>query len=246
VYLHGFTCDGYSYLCMPEMFYKEKKAKKKKGKKSKQDDDDDDDDVEYEPHPGLKVVLASAPMLRITAYDGEEIPSWYDYHTDHEGEMEDDFSPEELERLAQRLHAVLAREAEVLGDGRKVFLGGASQGCGVAVHTGLTYEGELGGLLGTMGHLLSCTPVTSEWLSKRVPVFAFNGLADTTMPWDKWVGPCWERLITAGATLEVVTEEGVDHGDDEREAAWIRSFLSAVMAKGSTKKDPKKKAGKKK
>lgn len=246
VYLHGFTCSGYDYLAVPEMFYRPKKAKKARKAKGKSKKEEEEEEEEYEPHPGLRVVLPSGPTRRITAYDGEPNCAWYDYLTDHEGDAEDDFPPDELAEVTQRLHALLAREAATLGDGRRVFLGGCSQGCGVALHAGLTYEGELGGLLGTMGHVLSSTPVAEAWLAKKVPVHACCGLADSTMPWEKWVAPTWERLKTAGACMHTTLEEGVDHGDEEREAAWIRAFLAAVMrAKPTAKKEPKKKAGSK-
>ena len=46
------------------------------------------------------------------------------------------------------------RPAEV--GGKNVFLGGASQGCGTALHAALTYEGELGGVIGHSADLGSC------------------------------------------------------------------------------------------
>ena len=151
--------------------------------------------------------------------------------------------------------------------GKNVFLGGASQGCGTALHIALTYKGDLGGVIGrlvrsvrgrtrhlgrvldlgtdgsrirylthicldltsllgngglchhvlshtcrtynlyidercvreidatsqchvlvalrvfddllcqgTMGHLLTCTPITPEWLAKKIPIFVQLGV----------------------------------------------------------------------
>merc|ERR1712139_155394 len=112
------------------------------------------------------------------------------------------------------------------------------------MHAGLTYPGELGGLVGTMGHLLTCTPVSPEWLARKVPVYAYNGLADTTMPWEKWVKATWQRLEDAKADMHISTEEGIDHGEGEEN--WTRNFLTEVLRPASVKtSSAKKKSGKK-
>ncbi|CAE7253207.1 unnamed protein product [Symbiodinium microadriaticum] len=133
---------------------------------------------------------------------------------------------------------MLDAEAALVG-ARNVYLGGASQGCGTALHIGLTYPGELGGIVGTMGHLLSCTPISREWLSKKIPVYTFNGLDDELMRWDVWVKATYERLAAAGAEVKMVVDEGVDHGEEEDK--WIRRFLTDVL-KSTAGKKPKKKA----
>jgi len=248
IYLHGFMCDGYSYLCEPEYFYKMKKrVKKKKSSKSKTKDDDaaEDEEEDYEPHPGLKVVCPSAPCRKITCQNGREQPSWHDYLTDLDGEGEDDLPREELEEVAKRIHELLDREVAAVG-AKNVFLGGASQGCAVALHCALTYPGGgLGGLLGTMGHLLSFTEIKPEWVESKTPVFVYHGLADSTMPWEKWVGPSYQRLKDAGVDVRITTEEGVDHADGNREQVWTRSFLTEVLRPASVKTVAKKADAKK-
>jgi predicted esterase len=251
VYLHGFTCDGYCYMADPEYFYRPKAKKAKKAKKSddgkkkakKSDDGEDEDMPEYEPIPGLKVLLPSAPCRPITAHNSEEELAWHDYLTDNDGEAEDELPKEELEEQTRRIHAILEEEIAKVG-ARNVFLGGASQGCGMAIHAGLTFPGELGGLIGTMGHVLTSTPITPEWVSQKVPVYCYIGMADTTMPWDKWVQPTWQRLIDAGADVHVFKEDGADHGDSEDK--WTRNFLAEVLRPASVKvSSAKKKSGKK-
>uniref|UniRef100_A0A7S1R0H2 Phospholipase/carboxylesterase/thioesterase domain-containing protein n=1 Tax=Alexandrium catenella TaxID=2925 RepID=A0A7S1R0H2_ALECA len=233
----------------PPVSSKQKKAQQqaKKAKKGKQEDEEEEED--FEPHPGMKVVLPSAPLRKITASKGEEHPAWYDYLTDLDGEGEDDFPKEELQDVAARIHALLDQEVAAVG-AKNVFLGGASQGGGVALHCALTYPGGgLGGICCTMGHVLSATEISAEWLETKTPVHVYHGLADKTMPWEKWVEPTYKRLGEAGATVKVTLEEGVDHGDGDREQAWTRNFLTEVLKPASVKKvDAKKKpaGGKKK
>lgn len=243
VYLHGFTCDGYSYLLEPHHFYRVKPKKKKGPANKKKKDAGEDEEKEYEPHPGLKVLLPSACKRRITCYQGEMLESWHDYITDYEGEQEDEISQEDLEEVTRRIHCILDKEVALVG-AKNVFLGGASQGCGVALHCALTYPGELGGVIGCMGHLLTCTPVTAEWVARRIPVFTYNGLADECMNWEKWVKATYSRLQDAGADIRIVTEEGVDHAEQEDE--WIRAFLTEVLRPSSVKTASKKNDTKKK
>lgn len=221
VYLHGFTCSGYDYLKEPYFVYRPKPKKKKKAKSKEEDEED-----EMEPFPGLKVVYPTAPKRAITCYQGEILHAWHDYITDHEGDLEDELSLEDLQETTARIHALLDAEAALVG-GKNVFLGGASQGCGTALHIALTYKGDLGGVIGAMGHLLTCTPITPEWLAKKIPIFVYNGLDDTTMKWEEWVKATWQRLQDAKADIRIVLDEGVDHGENEE--AWMRSFLTDVM-----------------
>lgn len=233
VYLHGFTCSGYDYLKEPHCVYRPKPKKKKaKGKASK----DEEEEEELEPFPGLKVVFPTAPKRPITCYKGEVLHAWHDYITDHEGDQEDELSMEDLQETTARIHTLLDAEAALVG-GKNVFLGGASQGCGTALHAALTYEGELGGVIGTMGHLLSCTPIKENWIAKKIPIFVYNGLEDSTMKWHEWVKATYCRLQDAKADIHIVLDEGVDHG--ENEDVWMRNFLTQNI-KGSAAKSKSK------
>lgn len=249
VYLHGYMCDGCSYLLEPRYFYRPKAQKKKsKGKKADKssktdrDGEEDDDDIEYEPYPGLKVVLPTAPTRKITCHGGTENTAWHDYITDYNGEMEDQLAMEHVEEQTRRIHAIIDAEVALVGS-RNVFVGGASQGCGMALHAALTYPGDLGAIIGTMGHVLSCTEVTTEWIARKIPVYNYIGDSDTIMPWEKWVKATWQRLEDAGAEVHTHLEPGVDHAESEEK--WTRAFLKDRMSPATVKSAAKKKAGKK-
>jgi len=215
VYMHGFTGSGLSYVPSYEYFYR-------------------DVDGELEPYGGLKVVLPTAPMRSITAWGGARTRSWYDYLTDHNGEQEDDLDPETLEEAVTRVHATLDAEAALLGGSGAVWLGGASQAAAVALHAGLSYHGRLGGVLATQGHLLASTPVPADLAEKGMPIRIFNGSADEMMPWDSWVSSTFEplqRLRKSGADVEICIDKGIEHGDDEAEGRWCRTFLAEMWGR---------------
>eukprot|EP00927_Polykrikos_kofoidii_P046122 TRINITY_DN40316_c0_g1_i1.p1 TRINITY_DN40316_c0_g1~~TRINITY_DN40316_c0_g1_i1.p1 ORF type:complete len:2101 (-),score=404.85 TRINITY_DN40316_c0_g1_i1:205-6507(-) len=216
IYMHGFTCDGNNYMKYPEYFYR--------------NGGDDLDDLV--PNAGLKVVLPTAPVLPITAYGGDRIRAWYDYLTDHGGEQEDIVDEATLEATTNRIHMLLNQEiAHLGGDSSRVFLGGASQGCCTALHVAMTYNGSLGGLVATQGHLMSLSTVPSDWSSRNTPIRIFHGLADDTMPWESWVSDTYDPLRNTGADVSDVTSAGVDHGDEKAEGQWIRTFLAEMMAR---------------
>ena len=61
----------------------------------------------------------------------------------------------------RRVGRPFSRPAEV--GGKNVFLGGASQGCGTALHAALTYEGELGGVIGHLAWLVFSGCDCCDW-----------------------------------------------------------------------------------
>jgi len=249
VYLHGFSCVADDYMMEPWIFYRPKPPKKGKDKGKKKDakkgGGDEEEDMEYEPWPGLKVIFPTAPLRKITAHDGDESSSWFDYATDLEGEAEDEVFEDGLEEQTRRLHAILDAEAALVG-ADNVYLGGASQGGCTALHAALTYPGGLGAVVCTMGHLMKCTPVSPEWVVKRVPVYNYIGDSDTTFPWDKWVKATWDRFEKAGGEVHHHLEPGLDHC--EGEDRWVPAFLKERLTPSSVKKTgaAAKKATKKK
>lgn len=228
VYLHGFTCTGKDYMNCYEYFSREIPANPDDDDEG---DEDDEDETTYAPYPGLKVIFPSAPLRPISCYGGDKIHGWYDYTTDHEGAREDDLVTETLEESVLRVHAILDREAGLLGGPGRVFLGGASQGCCTALHAAMTYPGALGGIVATQGHFLSCSKVPSDWAARGTPVRIYHGLADETMPWKEWVSDMYEPLRSSGGDVRHVVDEGVDHGDSDAEGMWVRAFLAEMWGR---------------
>ena len=70
-----------------------------------------------------------------------------------------------LRRSRCRLEALVRREVSRLGDGRRCYLGGASQGCTMAldIYLRLAQELKLGGFVGSVGFL----PTESKGLGKE-------------------------------------------------------------------------------
>eukprot|EP00747_Dinoflagellata_sp_TGD_P060522 gnl/TRDRNA2_/TRDRNA2_152066_c0_seq1.p1 gnl/TRDRNA2_/TRDRNA2_152066_c0~~gnl/TRDRNA2_/TRDRNA2_152066_c0_seq1.p1 ORF type:complete len:324 (+),score=26.42 gnl/TRDRNA2_/TRDRNA2_152066_c0_seq1:3-974(+) len=205
IYLHQFCCNGASYVHFkPRYFFSASKL----------------------PQLKLKVVVPTARAIPITIHDGCKQYAWYDYKTDFEGKREDNIFPSSLRNTRAKIFKILDREiAKLNGDASRVLIGGSSQGCCTALHVALTYNRLLGGVVGTAGHLLSCTPLPAR--KKQLPIYLYNGLEDETMRWS-WVRTTYARFSAAGyANVHIRKERGVTHEKPARkEGEWIVDFLS--------------------
>mmetsp|Transcript_98431 Transcript_98431/g.175297 ORF Transcript_98431/g.175297 Transcript_98431/m.175297 type:complete len:456 (+) Transcript_98431:56-1423(+) len=204
VYLHQFNCEGSGYAYFrPHYFYSATKFC----------------------FNGLKIVLPTANTIPITAHDGEEKHAWYDYMTDYDGIREDKVNMTSLRETRDRIFQILEHEIQLLGgDASKVFIGGASQGCCAALHCAMQFPRVLGGFVGVVGHLLSCTPVPTSKM--RMPISLYNGHADNVMRWS-WVRKTIRRFEDAGFTnLSLRCEPGIEHDTGIKEREWLIDFLS--------------------
>merc|ERR1719281_237942 len=208
IYLHGFENSGETYSSSGHYFAHPSFAR----------------------FPGLRVLCPTAPNRRITAWNGRAKRAWYDYLTDHEGEAEDVPAPETLADAVARVHALIRRELQALGDGRRLFVGGNSQGVATALHAVATLpeDAVVGAFVGTAGHVLSCTPV--EKLASRVMngLHFFQAGDDYCMRWS-WVSKTFRRLIPVGVQVHMTRYPDIDHHIDEHEGVMIREFLTNYL-----------------
>ncbi|CAE8655751.1 unnamed protein product [Polarella glacialis] len=166
----------------------------------------------------VKVIIPTAPSREVSCFDTwftktraskepsgskwrlERFNSWYDYTSNHGGRREDTLDLHSLHAMQRALHKIIWREAEELG-GRtdRILLGGKSQGCATALDAALTFPKRLGGFVGLVGHLLSCTPVDpgGPQVSTPVPFHFHHEVEDDIMQWD-WVQLEEQRLRDAG------------------------------------------------
>lgn len=135
----------------------------------------------------LKIVWLNAPMRSVSCYGAnfrDRLAAWHDYFTDHGGdegrpEIEEEIDVGQLEWSRDRIHAVLDEEARAFGgDYGRVAIGGASQGCCMALDAALTHSrgSELAGVFASCGQVYSCTPVPKDRPNLRI--VAFHGAAD--------------------------------------------------------------------
>jgi len=193
----------------------------------------------------LKVIVPTAPSRELTCFDTwwQQSPSknwylskflsWYDYLTNFDGRKEDVIDVDSLLAMRRALHKLVQREAAELG-GRpdRVILGGKSQGCCTSLDAALTYPEALGGFVGVVGHVLSCTPVEPGCAQQATPLHFFHEPRDEIMRW-KWVQDSERRLRAAGLRVHSrhrSDPEACGHFIQGVEGTWVRTALREICA----------------
>eukprot|EP00439_Symbiodinium_sp_Y106_P022975 s3049_g2.t2 len=112
----------------------------------------------------------------------------------------------------------------------KIILGGKSQGCVTALDAVLTYPKRLGGFIGLVGHLLSCTPIEENGPQIQTPLHFYHEVEDDIMQWH-WVSKMERRLRSSNYNVRSFRgkdPEGNGHFVGGVEGAWIRKSLRMI------------------
>lgn len=216
IYLHGFSSRGTNYIKSPHYF--------------------------GVTGANVRVILPTAPFQEQTCFKdwivwrGEKLKwrrikfhSWFDYLTDKGGRSENHLNLESKLEMREGLHALIDREVQRIGDPRRVILGGASQGCCVALDAALTYPEVLGGVIGVVGHVLGSTPL--EPSKRHMPLHLFHEATDGEMKWS-WVKGTVQRLVDAGFNVISRREKdpaGCGHWIQDIEGQWVRQGLRRIV-----------------
>lgn len=110
--------------------------------------------------PGMKFILPTAPQRRCTAMKRTMMNIWFNTSSFDDPSEREELQPQGLRENAAFISQIIRAEARTLGTLSKVFLGGLSQGCAMALHVLLSFEAEgegegkgLGGFVGMSGWL---------------------------------------------------------------------------------------------
>jgi len=217
IYLHSFSNKGTDYHDFPHYFHVS--------------------------GANLRVVVPTAPQLEQDCFKdwyvwrGERLKwrrikfnAWFNYLSDKGGVGENAICITSLLAMREKLHQLIRQEVKrVGGDPKRVIIGGASQGCCVALDAAMTFEEELGGVVGLVGHLLGSTPLDRS--KRNMPIHLFHEASDKEMRW-KWVQKTVERMVTEGFRVTSKRESdpsGSGHWIQEIECQWIRSALRQII-----------------
>lgn len=221
IYLHMFSLEGMRYEDFPHYF--------NAGTES------------------IRIVCPTAPCKpqgcfqhwkewnrRVRKYKHVRFRSWFDYLTDKVGRGENEIDFATLFETRRLIHAIIDQEVKRVGDPRRVILGGASQGCCMAIDAAFTYPGNLGGVIGLVGHLLGNTPLDPS--KKSMPVHLFHETTDKEMNWKNYVSGTVKRMKSEGFNVISTRERdpsGCGHNIGEIEGQWIRRALRQITSPGS-------------
>lgn len=123
----------------------------------------------------VRFVMPQAPDRPVTINGGHRMPAWYDIYADRRVE---DVSG--LRASQTQVEQLLAREAARGVPPERTVLAGFSQGCAMALLTGLRHPQRLAGVVGLSGYLpLADTTATERHpANAQTPVFLAHGSQD--------------------------------------------------------------------
>ena len=103
------------------------------------------------------------------------MPSWFDVKELDRIEKTN-FSEQQFEESAKRIAKVVENEIKLIGNSKKIVIGGFSQGAAMACTVGLEYPKPLGGILMFSGFYSYF--IKPSMFNLMTPVFVHHGLQD--------------------------------------------------------------------
>ncbi|MDB5731561.1 MAG: carboxylesterase [Variovorax sp.] len=129
----------------------------------------------------VRFVFPNAPVMPVTVNGGYPMPAWYDIFGANLVQREDEAG---LRRSLASIEALLAREkARGIPAGR-IVVAGFSQGCAMALLTGLRHAERLAGIVALSGYLplAATTAAEASPANRDVPIFMAHGQRDGVIP----------------------------------------------------------------
>ncbi|MBB4220634.1 alpha/beta hydrolase [Variovorax guangxiensis] len=174
----------------------------------------------------VRFVFPNAPVMPVTINGGYQMPAWYDIAVADLQVKEDEAG---LRRSQATIEAVIANEkARGIAAGR-IVVAGFSQGCAMALMTGLRHAERLAGIVGLSGYLpiAATTAAERHAANHETPVFLAHGRQDPVVPYAAAVRTR-EALAALGYAVEW-HEYPMAHSVCMEEIADLNRFLLRVL-----------------
>jgi phospholipase/carboxylesterase len=175
----------------------------------------------------VRFVFPNAPVIPVTLNGGYPMPAWYDILGAELTQRQDE---QGMRRTQGAINTLIARETARGIAASRIVVAGFSQGCAMALMTGLRYPERLAGIMGLSGYLPLLTTLAAERspANHGLPVFLGHGRHDGMVP-----------LAAGAATRDALTALGypvdwheydMEHSVCMEEIADINRWLLRVLA----------------
>lgn len=174
----------------------------------------------------VRFVFPHAPTMPVTINGGYVMRAWYDILGADLVRREDEAG---LRHSVKLVDALIAGEKARGMPANRIVLMGFSQGCAMALMTGLRHAERLGGIIGLSGYLplAATTGVERHAANHDVPIFLAHGKVDPVVP-----------LVRATASRDALLALGyqpewheyyMPHSVAPEEIGDINAFLLRVL-----------------
>lgn len=177
--------------------------------------------------PGIRFVFPSAPAIPVTINNGYVMPAWYDILTTDLIRREDEAG---LRKSQTEIEALITQQIALGIAADKIVIAGFSQGCAMALQTGLRYPQKLAGLMCLSGYLPLSDMTASERnpANQDIPIFQAHGRGDPVVLIDR-AEKSRDLLTQLGYQVEW-HEYMMPHSVCAEEVADIGNWLRRVLA----------------
>ena len=177
--------------------------------------------------PPIRFIFPHAPSIPVTINGGYVMPAWYDIRGTDLTSRQDEAGIR-VSELA--IVALIDREIARGIPASRVVLAGFSQGCAMALHTGLRFPQALAGIVALSGYL----PLADQFAGERspanakTPVFMAHGSQDPVVIPARGEA---SRDLLGGLGYDIEWHSyPMPHCVHPREIADIAAFLTRVLA----------------
>jgi phospholipase/carboxylesterase len=176
--------------------------------------------------PGIRFIFPHAKTMPVTVNNGYVMRAWYDITGAELTRREDEGG---LRASQQDIEAFIEREKARGIPASRIVLAGFSQGCAMAIQTGLRHPEPLAGLLCLSGYVPLSAKLATERTeaSKSTPIFMAHGRYDNVVPFNR-AEASRDLLVSLGYQLEW-HEYAMQHSlcleEVEHISAWLKKVL---------------------
>jgi phospholipase/carboxylesterase len=141
-------------------------------------------DIDLRAVGAVRWVFPHAPVMPVTINGGYRMRAWYDVL--HSADLRQRQDEAGLRASLKNIEEIIDREKERGSAANRIVLAGFSQGCAMALLTGLRHKERLAGIVGMSGYLPLAETTSSERsdANQLTPIFLAHGALDPVIPVD--------------------------------------------------------------
>jgi phospholipase/carboxylesterase len=175
----------------------------------------------------VRFVFPNAPVIPVTINGGYRMPAWYDILGADIARREDEAG---LRQSQAAIEALLQREVARGIPANRIVIAGFSQGCAMALQTGLRHSERLAGIVGLSGYLplAASTAAERHAANAQTPIFLAHGRHDDVIPLSR-AQASRDALQALGHRVDW-HEYAMAHSVCMEEIADLNSWLLGVLA----------------
>jgi len=176
--------------------------------------------------PPIRFVFPHAPSMPVTVNGGYVMPAWYDILGPNLISQQDAAGIQSSERA---IVALIAQEVARGIPAERIVLAGFSQGCAMALHTGLRLQQRLAGIMALSGYLPLADRLAAERhpVNAQTPIFMAHGTQDPVVVIAR--GEASRDALAALGQPVAWHSYPMPHSLHPQEIADISAFLAQVL-----------------